>query len=318
MDELQSNEFYYNSRGHFSFFEPLYKDYEAMNTFRQVLSFNPLQIRDKVVLDVGSGPGLFALLAARAGAKTVYAWEPSAQAKYLAENIRENGYEDTIQVLTKPIEELEIEPVDIVFTSQFGLGFYLNSLVDQFQYAIKHYLKDGGVVLPSKYRFSMSTYSPSQMFRNQPFWDDVYGFDYSVIGRDHLRQAFTSSIAESRINTTDSTVGEGDFREPMIDDWCSFTLDVVKSGDVCGFLFWWDTVFDIPNRETTLSTSPRSNDTHWSQVCVPFGKMRNLQAGDKIMGDVKVKPCNNNLGVSFDIKYRINDEPPSEIHSIFK
>ena len=316
MDEVQSNDYYYNARAHFSFFEPLYKDFEAMSVLRQALSFNPLQVRDKVVLDIGSGPGVFALMAARAGARKVYAWEPSAQAQYLVENIKENGFEDTIEVVTEAIEEISVENVDVVFTSDFGFGFFLNSLFSQFRYAVNHYLRDGGVILPGRYRFWLSTFSPPTL-GSVPFWKDVYGFDYTPIEQDHMKQPFLASIAVSRIKTDDAMLCERDFKMDGFDKY-SFTLNVLKSGDVCGFLFWWEAVYDVPNRPTVLSTSPRGNDTHWSQVCVPFGEWRSLEQGDVIKGEIRIIPSEDARSVAFDITYHLNDDSPQLLHSIFK
>ena len=45
-----------------------------------------------IVLDIGSGPGLFALVACHMGASKVYALEPDNSILLAAENARENGF----------------------------------------------------------------------------------------------------------------------------------------------------------------------------------------------------------------------------------
>jgi tRNA G37 N-methylase Trm5 len=52
-----------------------------MQLWGQVPSFNPLQILDRIILDIGSdaGAGLFSLLTVRARARHVDCWELSIQ-----------------------------------------------------------------------------------------------------------------------------------------------------------------------------------------------------------------------------------------------
>ncbi len=53
--------------------------------------------RDKVVLDVGAGCGVLALMAAKAGAKHVYALESSSTHKIVRRDILQDFLEDFLQ-----------------------------------------------------------------------------------------------------------------------------------------------------------------------------------------------------------------------------
>jgi predicted RNA methylase len=51
--------------------ELMLKDTARLSAYRSFIESNPDQFVDKIVIDVGSGSGILALLAARAGAKHV-------------------------------------------------------------------------------------------------------------------------------------------------------------------------------------------------------------------------------------------------------
>lgn len=55
---------------------------------------NKAQIKGKIVLDVGCGTGILSMMAAKAGAKHVYAVEMSDIADLAKLIIQENGYGD--------------------------------------------------------------------------------------------------------------------------------------------------------------------------------------------------------------------------------
>src|SRR5688572_21352901 len=55
--------------------------------------------RDSVVLDLGTGTGIFALLACRLGARRVFAVEPDGVIEVARETARANGYEDRIEFI---------------------------------------------------------------------------------------------------------------------------------------------------------------------------------------------------------------------------
>lgn len=66
----------------------------------QAIEGNKGVFSGKVVLDVGSGTGLLAMFAARAGAKKVYAVEASNMANVAQLLVEQNGFSDCIQVRT--------------------------------------------------------------------------------------------------------------------------------------------------------------------------------------------------------------------------
>src|SRR5215216_942191 len=70
---------------------------------------------DSVVMDLGSGPGVFALLACKLGARRVYAVEPDAVISLARELAATNGCADRIEFFESLSTEIELpEPATII------------------------------------------------------------------------------------------------------------------------------------------------------------------------------------------------------------
>ena len=104
---------------------------------------------DSVVLDIGSGTGLFALLACRFGARRVYALETGDAIAVARELAQVNGYGDRISFIQEFSERVTLpEPVDVVVSDLRGvLPLYEESLQSILDARHRH-LADNGVLIP--------------------------------------------------------------------------------------------------------------------------------------------------------------------------
>ncbi|KAH0785575.1 type I protein arginine N-methyltransferase Rmt1 [Histomonas meleagridis] len=323
MAELQSNEYYYNLRAHYTYYESIYKDYTVVNLFRDVLSYNPTQIRDKVILEVGSGLGAFSLMMARAGAAHVYAWEPSAISETSKEIIHVNNYDKIITVLTGPIENICIpEKVDVIFTSSIGISFYLDTLLPQFLYARDHFLKEGGVILPSSFEFSLAASKQTNFGVYDDFWDNVYGFDYTPIKNDAPIEPIMCSFLPKYINSSVSDFVKIDFKtfeKSQFQIKAPFTIKCNEDDEISLFVFWFKVDYQIPNRNIVLDTSPFSHPTHFCQICFNLHEILKVQANDVISGFFTIKPENEMMRpISYEISYSLNSGEPKTEYFVFQ
>src|SRR3954467_4616019 len=75
-----------------------------------------------VVLDLGAGTGIMTLLACRAGARRVYAIEPTGIAGLISETVQANGYGDRVVILERRSNEVTLpERVDVIVSDLRGV-----------------------------------------------------------------------------------------------------------------------------------------------------------------------------------------------------
>ena len=103
-----------------------------------------------VVVDIGTGTGILALLACRFGARRVYAFEPSGIIELAREIAAANGFADRIEFIPKMSTESSLpEPVNVMVSDIHGiLPFFGKSLVSLID-ARERFLAPGGRMIPS-------------------------------------------------------------------------------------------------------------------------------------------------------------------------
>jgi len=134
---------------------------------------------DDIVVDLGTGTGILALFAARAGAKKVYAIEISnTVAKSAYEIIKRNGYEDIIEVIVGDASKVKIpKKVNVVISEMLTTG-----LIDEDQIIVLNSLWDRDIVdnntifLPKR----IDTYA--ELVQSD---FDLYGFDMKMIRHEY-------------------------------------------------------------------------------------------------------------------------------------
>src|SRR5438445_2012197 len=104
-----------------------------------------------VVLDIGTGTGICALLACRLGARRVYAVEPADVICVAREAARENGFADRIEFLQDVSTRVRLpEPADLVVSDLRGVlppfHHYLLAIMD----ARQRMLAPDGVLIPAR------------------------------------------------------------------------------------------------------------------------------------------------------------------------
>ena len=75
------------------------QDAVRTGTYHKAFISNPADFRGKVVVDVGTGSGILAFFAAKAGARKVYAIEASGVASQARKLMEANGLADKVEVI---------------------------------------------------------------------------------------------------------------------------------------------------------------------------------------------------------------------------
>jgi protein arginine N-methyltransferase 1 len=106
---------------------------------------------DSVVMDVGCGPGVFALLACKLGARRVYAVEPENVIAIAREAAAANGYADRIEFFEDFSTEITLpEPATIIVSDLRGVLPWFQQHIPAIIDARERLLARGGTLIPRR------------------------------------------------------------------------------------------------------------------------------------------------------------------------
>src|ERR1041385_848678 len=106
---------------------------------------------DSVVVDLGCGPGLFALLACKMGARRVYAIEPDNVIEVARQAAIANGYQDRIVCLQDYSTRVTLpEKADVMISDLRGILPWFAQHIPAIADARRRLLKPGGILISQK------------------------------------------------------------------------------------------------------------------------------------------------------------------------
>lgn len=229
-----------------------------------------------IVVDVGTGSGVLALMAWKAGARRVYAVERTDIAGIAKEVICANGAEDIVRVVAADFTDFEPpEPVDVVVSeliSKQALGQRMESLMAH----ARKYLRTGGRILPERVRYLAAPVS-----RVSDYGD---GFQTGDLDFEPLERRLANSLRPVRLKDEDR-LGAGielHVSELSTAAQDSFTararLSVAREGVFRGVGLWFDAELS-PTR--SLSTEPPGGGA-WGHVAIPSPRAVAVEPGAEI------------------------------------
>lgn len=248
-----------------------------------------------VVVDLGTGSGVLAMLAARQGAK-VYAIDHSDFIHLAEQNAARNGIEGIrfIQVNSKSFEPPE--KADVLLHEQIGDNLFNENMVENLLELKRRILKPGGRILPGRFHLYMEPVTLKREFR-VPFLEEikVHGLDFGYLaeaGR-HFRAANYDRRWVER-DGVEQYLGEPrplltvDLNEIETADGLPTVVNVVRRvtrpGSLDGIQQYFAVDFDD---DLYFDTSPFSPRTHWTNRLfrVPT---RHCEVGDTIAYSVSL------------------------------
>lgn len=247
---------------------------------------------DDVVLDIGTGTGILAIAAAKAGARRVFAIEASAMADTATAMVKANGVEDRVEVLRGWSTRLTLpERATVLVTETIGndpLGEYaLDILLD----AKRRLLVDDARVVPGQIRlYATLIEAPSKILDRFTFtsanalhWAEAFGLDFSALLREENVAPVVVSLLQERAKTlielTEPVeIGRLDFANPQPLSGRRFTLKAVRDGMCNGVMLTFE-VDVAPGLSLTIRPSLADETNHWQPTIWLEPKPRELLTG---------------------------------------
>ena len=241
---------------------------------------------DTTVLDIGSGTGLLAMMAARAGAKSVVSCEMNpAIADAATDIVALNGYADRVQVIGK--KSTDLDPVadlggrvDLLVSEIIAGNLLSEGVLPVMTDAVSRLLAPGGRMIPESGHIVVSLVDLADFGRRAR--GDISGFDMRPFNRldAPLRKIGTGNRGITLRGEAADMFGF-DFTSggPWRNQQRSIDL-VADGGRVNGVIQWIRLQIDA---ETVHENRPVPGGmSSWSALVMPFSRSITPPAGTKI------------------------------------
>ena len=230
-----------------------------------------IQPGDRVV-DLGTGTGILAALAARRGAAKVYAIDHSKILRHARTLAAANRIEHVEFIATHSREFTVAEPVDVILHEQMGDCLFDEAMVANVTDLRDRLLKPGGRILPSCFDFHCEPVKLRDA-RQVPFlWElKVHGFDYSSLERNRPQEPGYYQMRCSDLGVVEHFLGDAEpvlsvdlhtLDEGALPPELRFTRTVVNPGRLDGYAVYFRARVDA---DLALSSSPLDpgRAPHW-------------------------------------------------------
>ncbi len=227
-----------------------------------------------VVIDLGTGTGVLAMAAARAGASRVYAIEASSFADTAEKTVADNGYADVVQIVRGWSTEIDLpERADVLLSEIIGNDPFAEGFLLYLSDARRRFLKPDGILLPDRFALggyfaSASTSAVSErrvVTHDAVRWQQVYGMDFSEFAdltrRTTMRLYLPPSVSSTwPMCSPARLLWEHCFAHDPEVQSLSFDWQIADEVEHPAFVWYFELGFGTQ----TLSTDPRVDSTsHW-------------------------------------------------------
>lgn len=224
------------------------------------------------VIDLGTGTGILAALAARRGAAHVYAIDHSGILKHARRLAAANRIENVEFIATHSSAFTTGERVDVILHEQMGGCLFDEAMVANVTELRDRLLKPGGLILPSRFEFYCEPIKVHDG-RLVPFiWElDVHGYDYSCLDRHRPQEPSYYHLVSTDPTFVEHFLGEPEpvlsfdlhtLNEADLPKAITFTRTVVNAGRLDGYAVYFRTRVDD---DLTLGSGPLDPERapHW-------------------------------------------------------
>lgn len=230
---------------------------------------------DQLVLDVGAGSGLLAMMAVRAGARAAVSCEVLEPVAHVARRIvAANGLSGRVTIVPKSSFELRVGRelpgrADILVTETIDCGLLGEGILPIVNHAREHLLRGGARIIPAGARVMFALLESSAIHHNN-FAFEAGDFDVSLFNRFSSREYFPVRLSTwSHALLSDPAVAfELDFQSASRTTGVNrVPIEIRRGGAVHGVVFWFELELGAGIR---LSNAPHGPSSHWMQAIQCF------------------------------------------------
>lgn len=234
--------------------------------------------KESIVLDIGTGSGLLAMMAAQAGAKHVFACEAVPLIANKAEQIiRKNGYSDKITMLRRKSTDIKLGidlpyRANVIVSEIVDAGLLGEGILPTLDHARHHLADSQPVIIPRRAIIRAALIECPALVAEQLVLDEnTCGYDLKLFN-ELSSQAYKQTNLKNysyRFLSSPQQVFEFDFYHD-IEKYRrrSITFTTTSRGVVHAVAFWFRLLLDD---EIFMDTGPQGASSHWAQAVQLFG-----------------------------------------------
>lgn len=268
----------------------LIADQVRIKAFHAALA-NVIRKGETVVVDIGTGTGLLAFLAAKLGAKKVYAYEMN-EIGAVAEKLKGLNKLRNVELIPGRSTEI-IDPPrgDVVVTETLGNFALEEFLVETMNDARARHVKPGGVLIPKFVSQFAAPVISARLHDELTAWDRIgYGLDFGPARVMSLNNVYIRTVKPGELLDGAKSASRWDHVDFSVPNRMTrkgeLNWTVTKAATVYGLAIWWSAEL---SQGVTLATSPMAAATHWEQLFFPALEPLQLEAGETLLAEIRTK-----------------------------
>jgi type I protein arginine methyltransferase len=235
------------------------------------------------VADIGCGPGVFSLLACRAGARRVFAIESENCIQFARELAAANGFTDRIEFVQSDSRKTELpERVNVIVSDLRGVLPLYDHAISSLEDARQRLLVAGGIMIPQRDTLKAAVIEAEEYYSHltTPWRKSLPELDLSPSVLPILNQFYSSSFKKDQLLTEaqdwgllDYTVGAASRVTAELD------FRAVREGMAYGVCLWFETALF---ENIGYSSEPGPADSVHGQLFLPWLEPVALEKGQEI------------------------------------
>lgn len=268
----------------------LISDRVRLDAFYAALS-RVIRKGETTVTDIGTGTGILAFMAAKLGAKKVYAYE-LAEIGAVAEKLKTLNKLRNVELIPGRSTEIIDPPrVDVVVTETLGNFALEEFVVETMNDARTRHIKPGGVLIPGAVTQMVAPVTDARLYEDLTVWDRVgHGLDLTPAREMSLNNVYIRTSDPSELLDGGRTAAAWDHvdfsKANRLARKGTAQWTMTKPTTIYGLAVWWSALLAA---DVTLTTSPLAAPTHWEQLFFPALEPIRLAVGDTLQIEIRTR-----------------------------
>ena len=271
-----------------------------------------------VVLDIGTGTGVMAMLACRFGARRVFALEPADAVQAAREIARGNGVADRIEFIQELSTRVTLpERADVIVSDLRGSLPLFQGIIDSLADARERHLAPGGVMIPrADHLMAAPVDAPGAWAEVAAPWEEcALGFDMEAARRRAVHTVRRVELDPGEQLATAARWATLDYRtrtDPNVAGTAEWTVE--RAGRMHGLAVWFQA--ELADG-ISFHTGPGTRTTYRTSF-FPWAAPVEVEPGDTVWGELSARRVGDDYVWGWSARVDRSGREPTEMrHSTF-